>query len=172
MSEERKHVRIGASAERDALERALTMVLEPMGVRALGPVRRDEGCDGYAIRLAMPLMYIDVHLDRFELTGTGGQMRAYDRIGHCARVLFAGVVDHIAKHDRSPIDRTRDIETAATALLDAMHMPHGSSAAVVNAEYRLRALVSAKPGAAAWRKNGYGDDPPDVKIAPPTEAPR
>lgn len=165
--------------ERDALESALTRVLDPMGVRAVGSDRRvrvDDGRDGYTIRLAMPAMYVDVNFDHLELAGVGGQMRVYDRIGRCARVLFAGVVDHIAKHDRSPIDRTKDIEAAATALLDAIHihldevrMPHGSSAAVVNAAYRLRELVSAKPGA-AWRRNGYGEDPPEVRTAPAAEA--
>jgi len=49
--------------------------------------------------------------------------------------------------------------------LDDIRMPHGSSSAVLNAAYRLRELVEAKPGAASWKRNGYGEDPPKVKTA-------
>lgn len=163
---------------RDALERAQTTILEPLGVRALGremKVRVDPGSDRFRIRLAMPAMYIDVDLEHEELLRADGQMRMLDKLDRHVKLLFTYVIDHIAKHDRSPIDRMKDIEGAATALLDAMsihlddvRMMHGSSSAVLNAAYRLRELVGAKPGAAAWGPNGYGRDQPEpeVKTAP------
>jgi hypothetical protein len=164
--------------KREGLESVLVEALDKIGVRALGHDQKvitdpDPGRDGFRIRLAMPLMWVDVRIDHADLLGARGPITVFDEIDRSKRALFAAVVDHIAKHDRSPLDRVRDIEAAAAALLDAMHvhlddirMPHGSSSAVLNAAYRLRVLVEAKPGAASWRTNGYGQDPSEVKVTP------
>ena len=164
------------NGDRSALESALTGLLEGLGVRALGRDQKvipDPGGHGYRIRLAMPALYVDVEIDQTDLVERNGPIRVHDKLDAGARILFAGVVDHIAKHDRSPVDRVKDIEAAATALLDAMRvnlddvrMPYGLSSAVLNAAYKLRELVAQKPGAAAWGRNGYGQDPPEVQTAP------
>jgi hypothetical protein len=158
----------------DDLERALATILEPMGVRALGQERKveiDAGRDQFRIRLALPQRYVDVRIDREDRLSTEAfGLLALERIERSARVLFRDTIDHIAKHDRSPIDRVKEIEAAARSLLDAMkvhlddiRMPYGSSAAVVNAAYKLRQLVEMKTGAAAWGRNGYGEDPPEAQ---------
>lgn len=77
------------------------------------------------------------------------------------RTLFRATVDHIAKHDREPLDRLRQIEAAGRALLDAFGPSHTGRAdnPLTKAAFDLEQLLLAKPGAASWSRDGYGKDP-------------
>lgn len=159
------------------LERWLSTILEPFGVRALGQdakVRVSPATGELSVRLALPLFQVDVRLEQGDMMTTERLVEyTCERLERGARELRHAVVEHIAKHDRSPIDRTKDLEAAATALLDAMgvnlddvRMPFGSSSAIANAAFRLRELVRHKTGAPAWGPAGYGREPAQVEVVP------
>jgi hypothetical protein len=157
------------------LERVLSTILEPLGIRALGhdgKVRVSAAGNGLEIRLALPLFQVIVTLDQLEMLQPCRYAEyVYGKLDDGAKQLNHAVVEHIAEHDRSPLDRTKDLEAAATALLDAMgvnlddvRMPFGSSSAIANAAYRLRELVRQKTGAPAWGPTGYGREPAQVEV--------
>lgn len=162
--------------KREELENSLQRVLGSFGVRALRhagtALRIDPGRDGYQLRLALPAHFVDIELDHMPLASdTAGYL--LKQIDGGRRALFRGVVVHIAKHDHSPLDRVRDLEDAAKALLESLRvnlddvrMPMGLANGVLDAAYKMRSLLQAKPGAAAWAPDGYGADPPQVQEAP------
>lgn len=77
------------------------------------------------------------------------------------RTLFRATTAHIAKHDREPLDRLRQIEAAGRALLDALGPSHTGRAdnPLTKAALDLEQLLHDKPGAASWQRDGYGKDP-------------
>jgi hypothetical protein len=161
---------------REGLERALATILEPMGVRALTrngqQVEVDAQHDALRIRIALPPTSVDVVLEHSMIEKHHVADYLMKQLDRGRDVLFAHIIDHIAKHDRHPLDRMRDVEAKATALLEAMgalddiRMPHGTSNRVLQAAYELRTLLRHKPGAVTWRKDGYGADPPEVVQTP------
>ena len=74
-------------------------------------------------------------------------------VSEATRQLFRIVIDHIAKHDRSPLDRLKQVEECARKAL-----PRNPDADTGN-QRELRLLLTHKPGAISWRRNGYGEDP-------------
>ncbi len=69
------------------------------------------------------------------------------------RALFHLAMEHIAKHDRSPIDRLKQVEDLARATLP--REPGDDT----GDQRDLRHLLSAKPGSPSWGRSGYGKDP-------------
>lgn len=160
--------------QRETLERSLGYILDSMGVRAVrqggNAVHIDEEADAYRIRIALPVRYVDVKLEHMAMV-TRREMPDYVmRMLDAGRVaLFDDTIAHVAAHYHSPLDRMRDLENAAKALLDVLRvnledirMPHGASSKVEAAAYALRDLLQAKPRAVSWRRDGYGADPPEV----------
>ena len=152
-------------SEVDGLRRLLPELLRSLGVRALGepPVRVSPGGLEYKIRLALPPKVADVTVEVDDIHNPDGFMKTLE---NGARVLFRDVVNHIAEHDRSPIERVETLEKHARALLEALdiglndiRMPFGAASKVQNAAHDLAQLLKAKPGAATWARNGYGKDP-------------
>lgn len=154
------------------IEHMLPAILETLGVRALGDdvkVRMDPCSDMLLIRLALPKHSVAVKIDVDAAT----LMRTEEfcnlllkELDRGQRMLFRAVIDHIAKHDRSPIDRVKEIEAAAAALLNAVssdlggiQMTYDTANRVLSAAYQLRQLIEHKMGAASWERNGYGPDP-------------
>ena len=158
-------------SQRDDLERALGEILAPLGVRALhrgadravaiSPTR-----DAFEIRLAIPPHTVDVEMECGALTTEAFLDHVFKEIDIGRRKLFHGIIEHIAKHDRHPLDRMQSIESAAKALLDALgvsldeiRMPYGQGSKIANAALDLATLLRQKPGAVTWARNGYGPDP-------------
>jgi hypothetical protein len=155
--------------DRESLERLLSEILPSMGVRAVGPDRKTSispDRDGCMVRIGLPPIRVDVEIERDQLAM---RERAADYLMRCldsgVKRLMYEVVQHIAKHDRSPIDRVQSLERAALALIEALgvglddiRMPYGVSAKVQNAVYDLATLVKSKPGAASWSRSGYGEE--------------
>jgi hypothetical protein len=155
--------------DRESLERLLSEILPSMGVRAVGPDRKTSispDRDGCMVRIGLPPIRVDVEIERDQLAM---RERAADYLMRCldsgVKRLMYEVVQHIAKHDRLPIDRVQSLERAALALIEALgvglddiRMPYGVSAKVQNAVYDLATLVKSKPGAASWSRSGYGEE--------------
>ena len=76
------------------------------------------------------------------------------------RNLFRLAIDHIAKHDREPLDRVVKLEAAARALLEAIGPVGWGDSLISKAVSDLESLLRAKPGAASFARHGYGKDPP------------
>lgn len=106
-------------------------------------------------RLAMPQWRLNLELDPNVLAypRAGLADLAGREVHRAQRELFRAAIDHIAKHDREPLDRLRHIEQAARALLDMLGPNHG--------QWTLENLLRSKPGAVSWDRNGYGPDPED-----------
>jgi hypothetical protein len=75
------------------------------------------------------------------------------------RALFRKTVDHIAKHDREPLDRVAALELHARKLLEALGDRPYDGSPLAHAVCELERVVNAKPGAASWGRDGYGKDP-------------
>jgi hypothetical protein len=165
---------------RDEIERALNEILPSMGVRAVGTDRKvqiDPDRDELMVRIGLPPIRVDVEIERDQLAM---HERAADYLMRCldngVKRLMYEVVQHIAKHDRSPIDRVQSLERAATALIEALgvglddiRMPYGVSAKVQSAVYDLATLVKLKLGAASWSRTGYGEEVKEgvYRVEPP-----
>lgn len=154
---------------RENLEIAAEKVLTSFGVRAVmrdgQSVTVSPAVDEWRLRIALPPSAVDVKFEPRSIATGAWIDYVCKQIDVGRRILFRNVIDHIAEHDHSPIDRMKQIEDAATMLLEAMdvnleeiRMPHGASSRVMNAAYALRALLRAKPGAVSWARNGYGPD--------------
>lgn len=74
--------------------------------------------------------------------------------------LFRATIEHIAKHDRDPLDRVAKLEAAARALLEAIGPVGWGDSLIGVAVLNLEQLLRAKPGAASFARDGYGKDPP------------
>lgn len=160
--------------QREDLERSLSTILEPLGLR---PIRRGEMAvhaapcsDALEVRVALPPMSVDVTLERdprHSHSPSAWSLHILKQFDTAQRKLFHGVVEHIARHDRSPLDRMKQVEAAANMLivalgasLDDVRMPFGSSGAVSHAVYELQSLLKAKPGSPSWSTAGYGKEAP------------
>lgn len=153
-----------------SLEYALATILEPMGVRALKVNGRFVNISTteqtMTVRLALPARSVDVAIEQYAPTTAVLIDRAVQQLENGRDQLFRATVDHIAAHDRNPLDRMRAVEDAAQALLQALdinldeiRMSYGVSNRVLNAAWTLRELLKQKPGAVTWSSNGYGADP-------------
>lgn len=106
---------------------------------------------------------LDEQLLSVRLTNPDAVIALLDReVTGMQRRMFRATTDHIATHDRDPLDRLKQIETAARALLDALG-PVGFSRTdgpLTKAALDLEQLLRAKPGAVSWQRDGYGKDSP------------
>lgn len=166
---------------KDSLEKVLPTILDQLGVRAvqfdgqsvtIGAFR-----DAYRIRLAMPADRIDVEIDALRAAKSPEQCveLMYLELERGQRTLFHHTFEHMAKHDRTPLDRVKSLEDAAKKLLEAMgvldeiRMPYGHGSKVGNAAEELALLLKRKPGSVTWSRNDpYGlvgklDPDPEAK---------
>lgn len=102
-------------------------------------------------------------LTEFRHLHYSGALRAalHYRLTEMQRELFRGVAEHMAKYDRSPVERLHQIEEAAKTLLDIIgtdHVPTYCSSPLSRAVQKLDHLLKAKTGAADWSDTGYGED--------------
>lgn len=148
-------------------DQTLVTLLDPLGVRPLkinGQAVRVSPLDhAMTVRLALPARYADVTIEEMTMVA-----RSFDhllqQLENGRDQLFRETLDHIARHDRHPLDRMKSVEDAARLLLEALdinldeiRMPHGVSNRVLNAAWTLRELLKQKPGAVTWSRWGYGD---------------
>lgn len=108
--------------------------------------------------IAMPKFYVDVDLEDIGFASV--ERRPLDllsRMEAARGLLFHDVIGHIAKHDRHPLDRMRQVEAAAYATLPDSEWHDSPSQA------QLRALLTSKSGSPSWRRDGYGKE---AEVAP------
>lgn len=154
------------------LQGPLSQVIERMGLR-LVQMRREHTDRALAVVVALPKRFHTLLLREDELAPTS--RRAIDdvlkQLDIGARVLFADTVEHIAKHDTSPLDRVHDLEARARNLIDAVdaiegNVPFAAARRLTMTKLELQELLEHKPGSAAWRgSKGYGGDKTDLVIA-------
>lgn len=167
-------------SSRDSLEKVLPTILDQLGVRAVQfdgrSVRIGAFRDVYQIRLAMPADRIDVEIEALTAKSPERCLELmYLELERGQRTLFRHTFEHMAKHDRTPLDRVKSLEDAAKKLLEAMgaldeiRMPYGHGSKVGNAAAELAGLLKRKPGQVTWSRNDpYGlvgklDPDPEAK---------
>jgi len=143
---------------KEEMRSVLREVVRASGAQILGREEmefpRSLDVDGYRIRLGMPQMMVAVELGH-ELLESNPEY-AVDELHRGVGKLFSTVIDHIAKHDRSPIDRMQQIEAAARYLCDALIGNPTDGVPTMERVLRLRQLLDAKPGSPSWGRGGYG----------------
>lgn len=131
-------------------------------IQSLGLVqlRRAEVDPPGRIRLAVPRFQCNVDLDEALIAdrSTSAADVLLKVLDGARRELFGKTVEHVAKHDRSPLDRTEQIERMAQALIDAIETVGFVPMNIAHAAADLQQILRAKPGAASWSRNGYGAD--------------
>lgn len=133
----------------DALRKMLDPIAKGMGLHLEGrrstvngdPVLENE----FVFR--MPVLRATADLDGIEAANPSRIPDLLMQAVDAARDrLFHSIREHLAQHDRSPIDRLQQIEAAARAVLpdDAWND--------TNEQGNLRQLLDTKPGAVSWRR--------------------
>lgn len=130
--------------------------------RGVHVLKASEADQETRFRLAMPTVCCDLDLrERLLMTPRERAVEMIDcEVTGAQRRMFHTAREHIAKHDRDPLDRLKQIEAAGRALLEALG-PVGfgrADSSLTKAALDLEQLLRAKPGAASWNRDGYGKD--------------
>lgn len=120
--------------------------LTTLGIRA---VRMDQS----SCTIAMPKLYVSLGLEDAQFAdATCMGIHLMRRFEQARGQLFCDVMGHIAKHDRSPLDRLEQLERFAVASLPSSEWADNP------AQAELRRFVKLKSGAASWSLSGYGKE--------------
>lgn len=135
-------------------------IAKARGIRLLNPEPEDSPLLFRFTRQSGPFAWVDLDEEILSInrSSTGQSVALFDLIDRkvttAQRSLFRLTIEHIANHNHNPLDRLRQIEQAAKALLDQLGPSFTSKAA-----FELGQLLNSKPGAASWSRDGYGKDP-------------
>ncbi len=113
------------------------------------------------VRIAMPLYQCDVNLDEELLMSPESSSGPHliKEFGRARCELFGRTIDHIAKHDRSPVDRLAQIEDLTLSLIKAIKLAGFVPLEIAAPAAELEVLLREKPGSPSWSRAGYGAYP-------------
>jgi hypothetical protein len=154
------------SAEQPDLKSTLATVAARLGVRVVR-VDRLRADRVTMVTIAVPLI-TEISIDEDAYEDAYAANRILVMLQEGARRLFADTVEYIAKYDRSPIDRVRDLEASARKLIIAVESTlNGRTTAhdLSLATFELHTILGHQPGSAAWVRNGFGGDQTDLVVA-------